>query len=53
LDEETILTNSPWAPPTHWTQLIYTLAAPRAVKKGEVLQMEVIYDGGLRVQILD
>jgi len=53
LDEETILTNSPWAPATHWTQLIYTLAAPRAVNKGEVLQMEVIYDGSLRVQVIE
>ncbi len=50
LDEETILTNSPWAPPTHWTQLIYTLAAPRPVKKGEVVTMEIIYDGALRVR---
>lgn len=50
LDEETILTNSPWAPPTHWTHLIYTLAAPRPVKKGETITMEVIYDGALRVQ---
>jgi len=50
LDEETILTNSPWAPSTHWTQLVYTLAAPRPVKKGEIITMEVIYDGALRVQ---
>jgi SAM-dependent methyltransferase len=49
LDEETILTNSPWAPPTHWTQVIYTLAAPRPVKKGEKIQMELVYDGALRV----
>lgn len=53
LDEENILTNSPWAPPTHWTHLIYTLPAPRAVKKGERLNMEVIYDGALRVQLVD
>jgi SAM-dependent methyltransferase len=53
LDEETILTNSPWAPPTHWTQLVYTLAAPRPVKKGEKIAMEVIYDGALRVQLAD
>lgn len=53
LDEENILTNSPWAPATHWTQLVYTLAAPRSVKKGETLNMEVIYDGALRVQVLD
>lgn len=53
LDEETILTNSPWAPLTHWTQLLYTLAAPRAVKKGEVLKMEMVYDGALRVNVLN
>ncbi len=53
LDGETVLTNSPWAPPTHWTQLIYTLAAPRPVKKGEKIKMQVIYDGALRVQVID
>jgi protein arginine N-methyltransferase 1 len=53
LDEENILTNSPWAPPTHWTHLIYTLPAVRPVKKGEKLKMEVIYDGALRVQLID
>ncbi len=53
LDEDTILTNSPWAPPTHWTHLLYTLAKPRAVKKGDRIRMEVIYDGALRVQVVD
>lgn len=53
LDEENILTNSPWAPPTHWTHLIYTLPAAHPVKKGETLKMEVIYDGALRVQLID
>lgn len=53
LDEDTLLTNSPWAPPTHWTQLIYTLAAPRPVKKGETIPMEIIYDGALRVRPIE
>jgi hypothetical protein len=52
LDEDTILTNSPWAPSTHWTHLIYTLAAPYPVKKGEKIPIEVIYDGALRMQIV-
>ncbi len=53
LDAETVLTNSPWAPPTHWTHLIYTLPATRFVKKGEALQLELIYDGAMRLQLLD
>lgn len=53
LDEETTLTNSPWAPPTHWTHLIYCLPAPRSVEKGARLPMELIYDGNLRLKVQD
>jgi hypothetical protein len=52
LDEDTILTNSPWAPSTHWTHLIYTLAAPHPVKKGEKVTIDVIYDGALRMHLV-
>ncbi|MGE0200701.1 MAG: 50S ribosomal protein L11 methyltransferase [Candidatus Melainabacteria bacterium] len=51
LDEETILTNSPWAPTTHWTQLTFTLPRPRVVQQGDVLPLELIYDGALRVHL--
>jgi SAM-dependent methyltransferase len=53
LDEKNVLTNSPWAPSTHWTQLIYTLAAPKKVKKGEMVEISIIYDGALRVYLAD
>jgi SAM-dependent methyltransferase len=52
LDAENILTNSPWAPSTHWTHLIYTLASPEPVKKGDTLMFEVVYDGNLRIHRL-
>ncbi len=53
LDEETILTNSPWAPETHWTQLVHMLPQPVMVKEGDVIKMDVVYDGILRFQLKD
>jgi len=52
LDEDTQLTNSPWAPATHWTHLIYTLSEGISVQAGDVIPMEVIYDGALRVRVV-
>lgn len=52
LDEDTVLTNSPWAPDTHWTQLVHMLPQPVVVKKGDVIKMEAIYDGILRFRLL-
>lgn len=48
LDEETILTNSPWAPDTHWTQLVHLLPKPIAVEAGQTIYLDAIYDGVLR-----
>lgn len=53
LDEDTQLTNSPWAPSTHWTHLIYSLSEAIPVKTGDVITMEVIYDGALRVRVVE
>lgn len=52
LDESTTLTNSPWAPKTHWRNLVYTLPAARSVTAGESLNLELRYDGSLRLQLL-
>lgn len=52
LDAETVLTNSPWAPPTHWTQITWTLPAPVKLEKGEQIPVELIYDGALRVRLM-
>jgi SAM-dependent methyltransferase len=48
-----ILTNSPWAPPTHWTQIIYHFPTRREVKTGEKIAMELHYDGGLSLWFKD
>lgn len=53
LDEETTLTNSPWAPSTHWTHLIYSLPAPRPVQEGETIDLSMVYDGALRIRLAD
>ncbi|MCA9807229.1 MAG: 50S ribosomal protein L11 methyltransferase [Cyanobacteria bacterium HKST-UBA06] len=49
LDEQTILTNSPWAPKTHWTQVIYAFPNRRAVKVGEPLTVTLKYDGSFHM----
>lgn len=51
LDEDTILTNSPWAPETHWTQLVYILPKPITVKAGQTIHIDAIYDGALRFNL--
>lgn len=47
LDETTVLTNSPWAPPTHWTQMVFTFPKQRPVKAGEPIDMTLSYEGSL------
>lgn len=45
MDEHTVLTNSPWAPPTHWTHVVYTFPKRRPVKAGETVNVNMSYDG--------
>jgi precorrin-6B methylase 2 len=42
LDEETILTNSPWTPQTHWTHLFFTLPKPIQVTSGQKIPFEMV-----------
>ena len=51
LTEDVCLTNSPWAPPTHWTQLLYYLPKPEPVTKAHTFDGQLIYDGSLRVSL--
>lgn len=53
LTETTSLTNSPWAPQTHWTQLLYSLAEPRHCHSDDTLAFDLIYDGALRITLND
>ncbi len=53
LDDKVVLTNSPWAPPTHWTQLVFQFPNRRPVKAGEVIPMEMVYEGGLTLWFKD
>jgi predicted nicotinamide N-methyase len=51
LNDENNLTNSPWAPNTHWTNISFTLPKPIVVTVGQQIQIKVIYDGALRIQV--
>lgn len=53
LGEGNVLTNSPWAPPTHWTQMVYHFPTRRPVKAGETVAMEMVYDGNLNLWFKD
>ncbi|MBY0449025.1 MAG: 50S ribosomal protein L11 methyltransferase [Cyanobacteria bacterium] len=52
LDEDTTLTNSPWAPMTHWTQMLFVLAEPKPVKADDAVKLELFYDGHMRLTVL-
>lgn len=49
LDEQTVLTNSPWAPKTHWTQVTYTFPKRRPVKQAEPVTVTLQYDGSFQL----
>lgn len=49
LDDETTLTNSPFAPSTHWTHLFFDLGEPMSVKAGQEIPVRLRYDGGVHI----
>jgi hypothetical protein len=53
MDAETVLTNSPWAPPTHWMQAVFYFPQRRAVTAGQALGMEMAYHRGLGLWFTD
>lgn len=50
LDEETVLTNDPWAEKGHWAHVLYSLSEPQSVRAGDVISLQVTYDGQLNVR---
>ena len=51
LDEHTTLTNSPWAPSTHWIQKVFVMPQSLKVTKGQKIPVTSIYDGDCRVEL--
>ena len=51
LDETTTLTNSPWAPSTHWIQKVFVMPQSLQVKKGQKIPITSVYDGDYRVEL--
>ncbi|MEW5820602.1 MAG: 50S ribosomal protein L11 methyltransferase [Cyanobacteriota bacterium] len=51
LDEKTTLTNSPWAPATHWIQKVFVMPQSLQVRKGQKIPITSVYDGDYRVEL--
>lgn len=51
LDENTTLTNSPWAPTTHWIQKLFVMPQYLNVTKGQKIPITSVYDGDYRVEL--
>lgn len=51
LDESTTLTNSPWAPSTHWIQKVFVMPQSLNVRKGQKIPITSVYDGDYRVEL--
>jgi hypothetical protein len=51
LDENTTLTNSPWAPNTHWVQKVFVMPQSLEVKKGQKIPITSVYDGDYRIEL--
>lgn len=51
LDEHTTLTNSPWAPITHWIQKVFVMQQSLKVQKGQKIPITSIYDGDYRIEL--
>lgn len=53
LDEETILTNSPWAPQTHWTHLLFYRDKPSPVSVGDTIKLKMTYDDQIKIDVIN
>lgn len=51
LDEKTTLTNSPWAPSTHWIQKVFVMPSSLKVTKGQKIPITSVYDGDYRIEL--
>lgn len=51
LDEHTTLSNSPWAPNTHWVQKVFIMPQSLDVKKGQKIPITSVYDGDYRIEL--
>jgi hypothetical protein len=52
MDDEINLTNAPWAPRTHWGNLLCMLSTPKAVQAGEMISLELSYAGQLKLTLV-
>jgi len=51
IDDNNLLSNSPWSPQISWTQQLFNIYPPLEVKKGQKVPYKLTYDGFLTLKL--
>lgn len=51
IDDNNLLSNSPWSPQISWAQQLFNVYPAKEVKKGSKIPFKLIYDGFLTLQL--
>lgn len=51
IDDENLLSNSPWSPQISWTQQLFNISPPVKVNKGDKVPFTLNYDGFLTLKL--
>lgn len=53
IDDDNLLSNSPWSPQISWTQQLFNIYPGKEVKKNDKVSFSIVYDGFLTLKLDD